>query len=276
MRVASALRADFSFGSSGALALRRQARPAARSATHVVSAAKQRDARTQVGPSYVTVAPDGSDGGRALRDVADAIKRGEVGVIPTDTIYAIVCDVENRDAVEKLYKVKQVDDPLRKPLSLICRNFEDIDRYTEGFPVGYFRVARAVLPGPYTLILPASKTLPKNCILDKRGNVVCKLRRTVGVRMPDDPICQALLQQLDRPLLCTSVRVPADSGSLWLEDPADILDQYARSGISFVLNGGVRQAEPSTVIDLSVSEPKLLRQGKGDSVVWGVEEMDDA
>lgn len=273
MRVASALRADFSFGSSGALALRRQARPAARSATHVVSAAKQRDA---VGPSYVTVAPDGSDGGRALRDVADAIKRGEVGVIPTDTIYAIVCDVENRDAVEKLYKVKQVDDPLRKPLSLICRNFEDIDRYTEGFPVGYFRVARAVLPGPYTLILPASKTLPKNCILDKRGNVVCKLRRTVGVRMPDDPICQALLQQLDRPLLCTSVRVPADSGSLWLEDPADILDQYARSGISFVLNGGVRQAEPSTVIDLSVSEPKLLRQGKGDSVVWGVEEMDDA
>ena len=111
-------------------------------------------------------------------------------------------------------QIKAVSNPLRKPLSLLCSGLEDIAKYTTGLPSGagpgqpnLFRIAKQCLPGGYTLILPAGKALPKACIRDRRGAAVCKLRRTVGVRLPDDPVCAAILAALPRPLLCTSVRV---------------------------------------------------------------------
>jgi hypothetical protein len=118
----------------------------------------------------------------------------------------------------------------------------------------------------YTLILPASKQLPKACIRDKRGAAVCKLRRTVGVRLPADPICDAILQGLSRPLLCTSVRVQrpdSEPGSQWLADPARIRDELG-SSVDFVIDAGLRAVAPSTVVDLSGPMPRLLRRGKGD------------
>ena len=128
-----------------------------------------------------------------------------------------------------------------------------------------FRIAKSCLPGAYTLILPASKQLPKACIRDKRGAAVCKLRRTVGVRLPADPVCDAILQGLSRPLLCTSVRVqrPDEPGSQWLADPARIRDELG-SAVDFVIDAGLRAGAPSTVVDLSGPMPRLLRRGKGD------------
>lgn len=114
--------------------------------------------------------------------------------------------------------------------------------------------------------MPASKQLPKACIRDKRGAALCKLRRTVGVRLPADPICDAILQGLSRPLLCTSVRVQrpdAAPGSQWLADPARILDELGLS-VDFVVDAGLRAVAPSTVVDLSGPMPRLLRRGKGD------------
>ena len=104
---------------------------------------------------------------------------------------------------------------------------------------------------------------------------MCKQRRTIGIRMPADETCQALLAMLDRPLLCTSVRRPAsaqggDPSSCWLEEPARMRDEFAPRGASFVVDSGTRLAEPSTVIDLSSEEAVLLRQGKGDAAVWGL------
>jgi tRNA A37 threonylcarbamoyladenosine synthetase subunit TsaC/SUA5/YrdC len=122
----------------------------------------------------------------------------------------------------------------------------------------------------YTLILPASKQLPKACIRDKRGAAVCKLRRTVGVRLPADPICDAILQGLSRPLLCTSVRVQrpdSEPGSQWLADPARIRDELG-SSVDFVIDAGLRAVAPSTVVDLSGPMPRLLRRGKGDWCVF--------
>ena len=118
----------------------------------------------------------------------------------------------------------------------------------------------------YTLILPASKQLPKACIRDKRGAAMCKLRRTVGVRLPADPVCDAILQALSRPLLCTSVRVQrpdSEPGSQWLADPARIRDELG-SAVDFVVDAGLRAESPSTVVDLSGPMPRLLRRGKGD------------
>jgi hypothetical protein len=125
----------------------------------------------------------------------------------------------------------------------------------------------------YTLILPAGKALPKACIRDKRGAAVCKLRRTVGVRLPDDPVCAAILARLSRPLLCTSVRVQrpdnADA-SQWLADPARIRDALAGRGVDFIVDAGLRAVAPSTVVDLSGPMPRLLRRGKGDWCVRAV------
>eukprot|EP00803_Ostreobium_quekettii_P009755 evm.model.scf_182.2 EVM.evm.TU.scf_182.2 scf_182:30063-33589(+) len=144
-------------------------------------------------PLFVSVAPDGSDHWR-LEPVVEILRSGGVGIIPTDTLPAVVCDVGDKDAVERLYAAKDLDP--KKPLSILCRGFSDIGVYTLGFPVSNvpgrrdtFNLAKQVLPGAYTFILPASKKLPKQVLDFDSGK--SKQRRSVGVRMPDDPIAQA-------------------------------------------------------------------------------------
>eukprot|EP00884_Botryococcus_braunii_P002762 jgi/Botrbrau1/12487/Bobra.0169s0034.1 len=226
------------------------------------------------GPLYLEVAADGSDVWR-LQTVINLLKEGAVGIIPTDTYPALVCDVEARNAVERLYVAKGIS--ANKPLSILCRNFSDINTYTLGFPVASssgredtFRIARRVLPGPYTLILHANKALPKQCVDFLTGKV--KSRRTVGIRLPSDPICQAILEGLERPLLCTSVTGAGLTGEaespVELEDAAVLMQQYAGRGIDFVVDAGIKVVEGSTVIDMTGSEPVLIRQGRGDASVF--------
>ena len=159
---------------------------------------------------HVTLEADGSDDWR-LDEVADAIRAGGVGIIPTDSRYAFVVDLESRDGVQTLYDLKGAGNS--KPMSVLCRGFSDIDRYTQGFPDNVvagrqqpFKLARKCLPGPYTFILNAGKDLPKVCLVDPRSKAKnCKVRKTVGVRVPNHPVTQALLARLDRPLLCGTV-----------------------------------------------------------------------
>ena len=194
-----------------------------------------------------------------------------MGILPTDTLTAIVCDVEDRAAVARLYAIKEVANPLKKPLSLLCRGLDDVAKFTTGLPPGgggpgapnLFRIANAVLPGPYTLILPASKALPKACILDKRGAPVCKLRRTVGVRLPAHPVTAALLSRLSRPLLCTSVDWAMDTLAGTRARQAAKLD-FVVAVDSLHRGDTPVTPQPSTVIDLSTGMPRLLRQGAGD------------
>ncbi|KAL2608245.1 hypothetical protein R1flu_026818 [Riccia fluitans] len=232
---------------------------------------------------YVEVGPSGADDWK-LDSVVELIKQGAVGVIPTDTVYAIVCDLKNREAVDRLYRIKNMD--AKKPLSILCRSFQDIDTYTLGFPRGnshgqtnVFRAARQCLPGPYTFILPASKEMPKQCTtFGGSAAVSCAPRKSVGVRMPDDEICKALLAKLDEPLLCTSVRRPSDD--VWMLDPVIIADLYGatdgKEGLEFVVDGGVRVADPSTVVDMTTSKPTLLRRGKGLVEDWMLMEVHDS
>ncbi|BDA40540.1 Uncharacterized protein YciO [Coccomyxa sp. Obi] len=219
------------------------------------------------GPLYITVERDGSDLWR-LDPVINMLKEGALGILPTDTYPALVCDIEARKAVERLYAAKGMEPT--KQLSILVRNFSDINTYTLGFPstgMGQdtFRLARRALPGPYTLILHASKAMPKQCVDFLTGK--SKPRRTVGVRMPGDALCQAVLANLDRPLLSTSVHVEAE-GELEIPEGAVMMDMFAGRGLDFVVDCGTRVAEGSTVIDLTEREPTLIRQGKGDPSIF--------
>ena len=183
-------------------------------------------------------------------EIAAIVRNGGLGVIPTDTVYAFVCDISSKQAIERLYHLKNMDP--KQPLAMMCHDLSQISQWTRGFPNHIFRQIRRCLPGPYTFIVKASRETPR--ILLK------KKRREVGVRIPNDPVCQALLEELDRPLLCSSVRT--GDNSVW-NDPARISETYS-SRIDFVIDAGERLAEPSTIIDLTDNVPVLVRHGKGD------------
>ncbi|KAG2580236.1 uncharacterized protein YciO-like isoform X1 [Panicum virgatum] len=235
--------------------------------------------REDTGMLRVKVEPSGEDFWK-LDPVIDLINRGAVGVIPTDTVYSIVCDLSNNESIERLRRVKGIGDS--KPLSILCRSLRDIDTYTTGFPRGtnqgqanIFRAVKRVIPGPYTFILPATKQFPKQCIRHGSSTRYAK-RRQVGVRIPDDPICQAILQNLDEPLICTSVKYLSEDE--WILDPVIIADLYEPLGLDFIVDGGPRIADPSTVVDMTGTNPTIIRQGKGPKLDWMVaeDEKEDA
>ncbi|XP_030530772.1 uncharacterized protein YciO isoform X3 [Rhodamnia argentea] len=184
---------------------------------------------------YVEVEPLGGDSWK-LDPVVDLLKEGAVGVIPTDTIYAIVCNLKSHSAIERLRRIKDIAD------------------------------------SKYTFILTASKELPKQCT--RYGTTAAKYahRKSVGVRIPDDAICQAILERMDSPLISTSVKGPKDDE--WMIDPVVIADSYGPEGLDFVVDGGIRVADPSTVVDMMGHYPKILRQGKGPKLPWMVAEDD--
>ncbi|KAF7801704.1 yrdC domain-containing protein, mitochondrial isoform X1 [Senna tora] len=225
---------------------------------------------------YIEADTSGSDSWK-LEPVVNLLKEGAVGVIPTDTLYAIVCDLRSHSAIERLRRIKKIE--ASKPLSILCHSLRDIDKYTIGFPRGdgqghtnIFKAVKHWLPGPYTFILIASKELPKQCI--RFGTTAAKYasRKNVGVRMPDDTICQAVLEKMDAPLICTSIKSPKENE--WMIDPVMIADTYGPEGLDFVVDGGVRVAEPSTVVDMTKVPPRVIREGKGPILHW-MELQDD-
>ncbi|XP_057491066.1 uncharacterized protein LOC130776860 [Actinidia eriantha] len=225
---------------------------------------------------YVEVDPSGADSWK-LDPVIKLLKEGAVGVIPTDTVYAITCDVKNYSAVERLRRIKNMEPS--KPLSILCCSFRDIDIYTTGFPRGngqgvtnIFRAVKHCLPGPYTFILTASKELPKQCTRYGTTTPKCVIRKNVGVRIPDDAVCQAILEKMDAPLISTSVKSPKENE--WIINPVLIADVYGPEGLDFVVDAGLRVADPSTVVDMTGSFPRIIRQGKGPKQPWMVEEGD--
>ncbi|KAH9791933.1 YrdC-like domain-containing protein [Citrus sinensis] len=226
------------------------------------------------GLMYVEADPSGADSWK-LEPVVELLKEGAVGVVPTDTLYAIVCDLKSHSAIERLRRIKNVEPS--KPLSILCRSLRDIDTYTTGFPRGdgqghanIFRAVKHCLPGPYTFILTASKEVPKKCVRYGTTTAKYSLRKHVGVRIPNDAICQAILQKMDAPLISTSVKWLKDNE--WMVDPVVIADTYGPEGLDFVVDGGVRVAEPSTVVDMTGTYPKIIRQGKGPKLYWMEEE----
>ncbi|CAK8532649.1 unnamed protein product [Lathyrus sativus] len=225
---------------------------------------------------YIEADTSGSDTWK-LEPVVNLLRQGAVGVIPTDTLYAIACDLTNHSAIERLRRIKNID--VSKPLSILCHSFRDIDKYTAGFPRGdgqghanLFKAVKLCLPGPYTFILMASKALPKQCIRFGTTSAKYASRKNVGVRMPDDAICQAILKKMTAPLICTSIKFLNEDE--WMIDPVMIADTYGPEGLDFVVDGGVRLAQSSTVVDMTKLPPRVLREGKGTISDWMVLEED--
>jgi tRNA threonylcarbamoyl adenosine modification protein (Sua5/YciO/YrdC/YwlC family) len=186
-----------------------------------------------------------------------------MAVIPTDSWPALVIDVRVRDAAARLYDARRVPKGDRKPLALMVRGFGDVDAWASGFG-DLFKVAKRTLPGPYTLILPASTRL-RHVVDAATGKV--KTRRALGVRLPAHAVAAAVLAGLDAPLLVTSASAAAD-GPL---DAATLADTFDARGadVAYVVDAGGGAPEGgSTVLDLTVRPPAVVRRGLGDPGPW--------
>jgi len=180
---------------------------------------------------------------------ADVLARGGVGVIPTDTVYGLACDIGSSHAIERIYALKKLD--AKKPLSILIPDLKAAGRFATNISTPAFRLMKRVLPGPFTFIFEATREVPR---------IMLRKRRTIGLRIPDNAIVLALLEELDRPLLTTSIRTPEDE---FVNDPEEIEDRLG-TRVDLVVDGGVLLPEPSTVVDFAGDEPVLVRAGKGD------------
>jgi tRNA threonylcarbamoyl adenosine modification protein (Sua5/YciO/YrdC/YwlC family) len=169
-------------------------------------------------------------------------------ICPTDTTYGIGCDLFNKKAVERVYRIKEAEPD--KPLSFICADLKDLSRYAVGVSNYAYQTMRRLFPGPYTFVLRASKMVPK---------IMRSRQKTVGIRIPDNKICLSIVRELGHPVVSTSV---APSRDEVLSDPKEI---HARFGklVDLVIDGGVLLSDLSSVVDLSGEVPVVIREGKG-------------
>lgn len=185
---------------------------------------------------------------RVLDQVAKEIGRGAVYIIPTDTVYAFVTGFANKKSIARLYQLK--DMPENKPLSLYCRDFSQAAEYIRMDYNQIFRWMKGNLPGPYTLIFPASKNLP---------NYTLTKQKTVGIRIVDNPVVQGLLERIDMPIIGTSVF----SSDGYLTYPEDLEDEYGKL-VDGILDIGPLDLSMSTILDATVYPPEVIREGKGE------------
>lgn len=187
---------------------------------------------------------------RLIRQVADILRNGGIIIYPTDTVYGIGCDILQADAIERICRIKGID-PHKANLSFICNDLSHLSDYTKPISTPVFRLLKDHLPGPYTFILPASKLVPK--ILQSK-------KSTIGLRIPDNPIAMALVRELGRPILSTSL--PGEQ----VEDTTDPDVMYENFGsqVDAVIDGGIGGMVPSTVVDCSNEAPEVIREGAGE------------
>lgn len=185
---------------------------------------------------------------RFIELAADAMRRGEIIIYPTDTLYALGCDALNNNAIEKICKLKGIKSE-KTNLSIICESIGEVAKYAK-VDNRQFRLLKENLPGPFTFILTALSKLPK----------AFKGRKTVGVRIPDNAIAVALVKALGNPIMTSSVEMDDDYD--YMCEPELIAERYVND-VEIVIDGGRGGIEPSTVVDCTTDEPEIIRQGAG-------------
>ncbi|ALM19837.1 translation factor Sua5 [Nonlabens sp. MIC269] len=187
---------------------------------------------------------------REIKRVADAMRNGALVIYPTDTVYGLGCDITNKNALEKVARIKGVK--LEKAnFSFICEDLSNLSDYVSQIDSGTFKLLKRNLPGPYTFILPGNNNLP----------TVFKKKKTVGIRVPDHPIAIALVRELGRPIISTSIK-DDDEVIEYTTDPSLIWEKWDHL-VDIVIDGGYGGNIGSTIIDLTGDEPVLVREGKG-------------
>lgn len=182
---------------------------------------------------------------RGIDQAVSVLQSGGVILYPTDTVYGLGCAIGEKRAVDRIYQLKQVK--REHPLSLVCPDLSGIARYAFVEDSAY-RIMKRLLPGPYTFVLRATREVPR---------LLLRKRKTVGIRVPDHPVPQALLAALGSPLLSTSASIDGE----FLNDPDDLAMRFR--SVDAVLDAGLSSLEPSTVLDLTGNEIVVVRQGAG-------------
>ncbi|MEH6436662.1 L-threonylcarbamoyladenylate synthase [Massilia sp. DD77] len=193
---------------------------------------------------------------RLIKQAAQIVGAGGIIAIPTDSAYALVCRLDDKAAVEKLRRIRGVDE--KHHLTLLARDLSEIALYARVDNTQY-RLLKATMPGPYTVILEATRELPRRLSHPSR--------KTIGLRVPENRITLALLEELGEPLIGTTLQLPGDDHML--SDPEEVRERLDKQ-IELVIDGGAGTLEPTTVVDLTGPSPELVREGRGDPSVFGL------
>ena len=185
-----------------------------------------------------------------LQQIVDVLNDGGIIIYPTDTMYAMGCHALKERPIEKICKFKNLD-PRKHNLSIICSDLSNISEYAN-IDNGTFKLMKKNLPGPFTFILKADSRLPK----------IFRNRKEVGIRVPDNAIVQEILNLLKAPLLSTTL--PHDEGEdiEYITDP-ELMDEKFGNEVDLIIDGGIGDIEPSTIVNCCEGEPEIVREGKG-------------
>lgn len=184
---------------------------------------------------------------RHLERVAELLRRDGIIAYPTDTLYGLGCLISRKKAVDRIHALKRRDP--RKPMSFLCADFEMLCRYARHLDTPIFRLLKQILPGPYTVLLPASREVPR----------YLQNKQTVGLRIPDHPFCRELTRLLDEPIITSSASLEGEDaiGSAWE------IEEELGHALDLVIDCGEPGGTHSTVLDLTGEEPLLVREGAG-------------
>lgn len=187
---------------------------------------------------------------RLIKQAVELIKQGEVVVYPTDSGYSIGCQMDNKSALEQVCRIRELDKTHN--FTLMCRDVSELSEYARVDNVS-FRILKNNTPGPYTFVFKATKEVPKRLQNPKR--------KTIGIRVPDNPIALAILEELGEPMMSTTLILPGETTAE--SDPEAIREQLERR-VGLIIHGGYLGEHPTTVIDLSEGDVVILREGSGD------------
>ncbi|WP_111496552.1 L-threonylcarbamoyladenylate synthase [Marinobacter bohaiensis] len=187
---------------------------------------------------------------RLIKQAVDILRNGGVVVYPTDSAYAIGCQLEDKQATDRIKRIRQLDD--KHNFTLVCRDLSDIGQYAKVDNTQY-RLLKTYTPGPYTFILDATSEVPRRLLHPKR--------RTIGLRVPDNPIVQALLAELGEPIMSSTLILPGETDPM--TDPYDIRETLEHE-LDLIIDGGFCGLEATTVVNFCGEVPELVREGKGD------------
>ena len=187
---------------------------------------------------------------RLIAQAAKIVHKGGVVVYPTDSCYAIGCHIGDKSALERIRRIRQLDE--KHNLTLLCRDLTEIGGYAK-VSNSAFRLMKALTPGPYTFLLPATRDVPRRLLHPNR--------KTIGLRVPDNTIALAMLEELGQPLITTSLIMPGEK--LPLSDP-EMINERLGKRVDLIIDGGGGGLESTTVVDLMDDYPSIVRIGKGD------------
>lgn len=191
---------------------------------------------------------------RLIHQAVEILRRGGVVVYPTDSAYALGCHIGDKKAIERIRRIRRLERDHH--FALVCRDLSEIGIYAKVSNANY-RQIKATTPGPYTFILPATKEVPRRLVDEKR--------KSIGLRVPDNEICRALLTELGEPIMSTTLILPGDEYPL--TDPDEIRDLMEHH-VDLVIDGGFCGLESTTVISMEDDAPEVVREGMGDASLF--------